>query len=195
HHLGGRPCSLRNRDENHGSAAQQRRHPPGSAGGSARWRGNRETVSHERQSSMSSLKRKPSSRVSHLTQEQREERKAFSLAVGIHALLFAFMLVGFVSSPTTPQPVQVELWTDGVSPNAQPEEPIEEEETAVEPDPVPEPEPEPTPEPEPEPTPEPEPLPEPEPAPEPEPVAPPPVPEAEPEPDPEIALEEARKRK
>ncbi|HLV28037.1 MAG TPA: cell envelope integrity protein TolA [Burkholderiaceae bacterium] len=146
---------------------------------------------------MSLFKRNTSKDLTPLTQEQREERRAFTLAVGIHALLFAFMLVGFVSSPSTPQPVQVELWMDGVSPTAQPEEPVAEEDVVEEPEPQPEPEPEPEPEPQPEPEPEPQPEPEPtpEPQPEPEPVATPPVPEAEPEPDPEIALEEARKRK
>ena len=103
------------------------------------------------------FKRNTSRPLSPLTPEQREERKAFGYAVGIHVLLFVFMLVGFVSNPTTPQPVQVELWTDGVSPNAQPEEPIEEEETATEPEPRPEPEPVTEPEPAPEPEPEPEP--------------------------------------
>src|SRR5690606_22509748 len=126
---------------------------------------------------MSFLKRTTPRNPSLLSQEQRDERKAFAIAVGIHALLFVFMLVGFVSTPTTPQPVQVELWTDGVSPDAQPEEPIEEEESAVEPEPEPEPLPEPAPVPEPEPQsepqPQPEPMPEPEPLPEPEPeVAP-----------------------
>ena len=134
---------------------------------------------------MSVFNRNTSDRISPLPQEQREERRALGYALGIHILLFAFMLVGFISTPTTPMPVQIELWTDGDSPNAQAEEPVEPEpqvepepvepQPTVEPEPAVEPEPEPVPEPapEPEPVPEPEPLPEPEPEPvvEPEPVA------------------------
>ena len=52
------------------------------------------------------------------TPEQREERRALGYAFGIHALLIVFMLVGFVSAPKTPNPVQVELWADGISPDA-----------------------------------------------------------------------------
>ena len=82
------------------------------------------------------------------TPEQREERKALGYAVAIHAALFIFMLFGLVASPQSPNPVQVELWTDGTTPTAA--EPQTEPEVADEPTPEPEPEPEPQPEPPPE---------------------------------------------
>src|SRR5690606_4021025 len=125
-----------NGDEDHGPVAQQRRHAPWPAGRPARRACIGSTV--RSRSQMSRPKRDTSRQLSPLTQEQREERRAFALAVTIHALLFVFMLVGFVSSPTTPQPVQVELWMDGVSPTARPEEPVVEE---TEEDPEPEPTP------------------------------------------------------
>src|SRR5690606_41290338 len=53
-----------------------------------------------------------------------------------------------ISSPQNPNPVQVELWTDGTTPTAA--EPTTEPETPDEAETPPEPEPEPTPEPEPE---------------------------------------------
>ena len=58
---------------------------------------------------MSLFNRNASKRQTSLTPEQREERRAFGYAVGIHALVFVLMMVGLVSTPTTPQPVQVEL--------------------------------------------------------------------------------------
>ena len=138
--------------------------------------------------------------------EAKDERRGVIYAVSIHVFVLLLMVFGLSSAPSTPNPVQVELWTEGTVPNAgEPDaqpvtEPEASEEPAVEPEPEPVPEPEPIPEPEPvpepEPIPEPIPEPEPEPIPEPEPaVVEPPViqPEPEPQVDPEIALEKARK--
>src|SRR5690606_38521547 len=128
------------------------------------------------------------------TPEQRDDRRGLGFAAGIHAALILLMLAGLVSSPKTPNPVQVELWAEGTTRTAA------EPETQPEPDVVEEPAP---PEPEPEIEPEPEPEPEPQ-APPPQPQEPPtppaepqaqPAPPPEPEVDPDIALEEARKKR
>jgi len=98
--------------------------------------------------------------------------RSMGLALLVHALLVLVLTLGLAWKSEPPGPVQVELWADGVAPDArQPEE--------VQPDPLSEPEPEPVPEPTPEP-----------PAP-PEPPRTPPPPEI----DPDIALEAERRRK
>ncbi|HRL20746.1 MAG TPA: cell envelope integrity protein TolA [Alcaligenes sp.] len=125
----------------------------------------------------------------HRTPEQRDDRRGLLIALGLHGLLLLAMLAGLLfSAPKTPNAVQVELWMDGVAPdaavNADPQAPEAEPEPQPEPEPAVEPEP-PTPQPEPEP---PKPAP---PPPEPPKVTPP----AQPEVDPEIALEQARKER
>ena len=127
---------------------------------------------------------------SHQTPEQQDERRGFIYAMLAHLGLVAVLLVGMLtSSPRTPAPVQVELWANGVSPNAvqEPQDSTSPEET---------PAPQPAPEPLPEPTPEPEPAPPPPPAPEPAPKpALKPAPTPAPEVAPDIALEKARLEK
>src|SRR5690606_405016 len=119
-------------------------------------------------------KQHPSSKALQRTPEQRDERRALIYAISIHAVLVLFMVFGFIASPSTPNPVQVELWADGTTPTAaepetEPDTPDEAEQpTEPETQPEPEPEPEPAPQPVPEPTPEPPPPPVEEP-----PVAPP----------------------
>ena len=127
---------------------------------------------------------------SHQTPEQQDERRGFIYAMLAHLGLVAVLLVGMLtSSPRTPAPVQVELWANGVSPNAvqEPQDSTSPEET-----PAPQPAPEPLPEPTPEPQPAPPPPPEPEPAPKP---AVKPAPTPAPEVAPDIALEKARLEK
>src|SRR5690606_7107322 len=105
---------------------------------------------------------------SELTPEQRDDRRGLGYAAAIHAALFAFMLLSFVASPRTPNPVQVELWADGTTPTAAEPDVVADEVSEPEvtpPEPEPEPQPDPEPQPEPEPTPQPEPTPEPEPTP------------------------------
>lgn len=120
--------------------------------------------------------------------EQKEDRRGLLIALGLHGLLLLAILAGALfSAPKTPNAVQVELWMDGVAPDAA----VNADPEAPEAEPEPQPEPEPAPEPEPTPEPEPEPPPAPKPPPEPEKVTPP----AEPEVDPEIALEQARKER
>lgn len=122
--------------------------------------------------------------------EQLDDRRGFVYAISAHVALGLILLLGVLTSaPQTPAPVQVELWADGVSPNAV-QEPQEEAATEETPEPEPQPEPEPVPAPEPTPEP-PAPAPEPEPAPQ---VRPEPIPEP-PQVDPEIALEKARQEK
>src|SRR5690606_13889945 len=101
-------------------------------------------------------------KTSEITPEQRDDRRGLGYAAAIHAALFVLMLLGFVSAPKTPNPVQVELWADGTTPTAaQPEtEPdVAEESQETPPEPTVEPEPDPQPEPQPQPEPEPEPPP------------------------------------
>src|SRR3546814_9335820 len=95
-------------------------------------------------------------KTSELTPEQRDDRRGLSYAAAIHAALFVFMLLGFVSAPKTPNPVQVELWADGTTPTAaapdtEPDTVEEPEETPPEPKVETEPQPQPEPQPEPEP--------------------------------------------
>lgn len=103
----------------------------------------------------------------------KDNRKALGLALLVHLLLLAALVLGVDWHSATPAPMQVELWADGNSPlpSAPPEQP--------------KPKPE-----------------QPPPPPEPEPAPPPPPPqekrqEIQPkeQPDPEIALEAARKKK
>lgn len=118
--------------------------------------------------------------------EQKEDRRGLLIALGLHGLLLLAILAGALfSAPKTPNAVQVELWMDGVAPDAA----VNADPEAPEAEPEPQPEPEPVAEPEPKPEPTPEPPPAPTPPPEPAKVTPP----AEPEVDPEIALEQARK--
>src|SRR3546814_3723622 len=82
-------------------------------------------------------------KTSELTPEQRDDRRGLSYAAAIHAALFVFMLLGFVSAPKTPNPVQVELWADGTTPTAaapetEPDTVEEPEETPPEPEVEPE---------------------------------------------------------
>ncbi|MVW73628.1 protein TolA, partial [Bordetella sp. 15P40C-2] len=99
----------------------------------------------------------------------QDNRKALGLAILAHLLLLVALIFGVSWHTENPGPVQVELWADGVTPDARPPE-----EQPDEPDTKPEPQPEPEPEAEPEPAPPPPPAPEPEPQPEPPPQAPPP---------------------
>ncbi|RYF55559.1 MAG: protein TolA, partial [Comamonadaceae bacterium] len=71
--------------------------------------------------------------------EAQDNRKAFGLAVGAHVLLVLVLVLGLDWHTENPGPVQVELWTDGVSPDARPPEP------EVDPTPAPAPQPAPTP--------------------------------------------------
>ena len=136
---------------------------------------------------MSLFNRHPKSDV--MTAEQYEQRRGFIYAVALHVALLLVLLLGLISIPKSPDPVQIELWAEGeMLATANMDEPAFEPEAEPEPEPIPELEP--IPEPEPQPAPEPEPQPEPEPAP-----APTPIPEPEPVVDPEIALEKARKEK
>jgi len=104
---------------------------------------------------------------------------AIGLAVGVHALLLAFLWIGVSWQNNTPVAIEAEVW-DMQTQTAAP------------------PPPQPTAEPEPEPEPEPEtPPPAPAPAPIPRAVEPPPPPVAKPAPpkEPDIALEREKKRK
>lgn len=117
-----------------------------------------------------------------LTPEQYEQRRGLIYAIALHVALLLVLLLGLISIPKSPNPVQIELWAEGEVAEAEnTDEPITTEE--LEPEPVIEPEPEPIIEPEPEI--EPEPVVEPEPEPEPTP------PPAE---DPEIALKKAEEK-
>src|SRR5690606_31214599 len=98
--------------------------------------------------------------------EQKEDRRGLLIALGLHGLLLLAIFAGALfSAPKTPNAVQVELWMDGVAPdaavNADPQAPEAEAEPQPEPEPEPAPEPEPTPELKPEPPPAPKPPPEP----------------------------------
>jgi colicin import membrane protein len=106
---------------------------------------------------------------------------SIGLAVGVHALLLAFLYIGVSWQTTSPVTVEAEVWDMKVQSAAPPPPP---------PAPEPEPEPEPETQPPPEPTPRAvEPPPPPAPAAKPEPVAKP-APKA-----PDIALEREKKRK
>ena len=118
--------------------------------------------------------------------EKKEDQRGLLVALGLHGLLLLAIVAGALfSAPKTPNAVQVELWMDGVAPDAA----VNADPEAPEAEPEPQPEPEPVAEPEPKTEPAPEPPPAPKPPPEPAKVTPP----AEPEVDPEIALEQARK--
>ena len=112
-----------------------------------------------------------------LSQEEKEQRRGLIYALALHFALVLLLLLGLISVPKSPNPVQIELWAEGEMAMAENME-------------------EPTAEPEPEATPELEPAPEPEPLPEPV-VSPPSPPKVTPPPaeDPDIALEKARKEK
>lgn len=120
-----------------------------------------------------------------MTPEQREQRRGLMYAIALHVALVLLLLLGFITAPKSPNPVQIELWAEGemaVAENM--DEPVSAEEPEAEPEPTPEPEVAAPvkPEPEPEPTPKAE-------TPPPPKVTPPPTE------DPEIALEKARKEK
>ncbi len=118
-----------------------------------------------------------------LSQEEKEQRRGLIYALALHFALVLLLLLGLISVPKSPNPVQIELWAEGEMAMAE-----NMEEPTAEPEPEAIPEPEPTPEPEP--APEPEPLPEPVLSPPSPPKVTPPLAE-----DPDIALEKARKEK
>ena len=52
--------------------------------------------------------------------EAHDNRKAFALAMAAHVVLLLVLMFGMDWQSETPGPVQVELWADGVSPDARP---------------------------------------------------------------------------
>ena len=88
------------------------------------------------------------------TPEQEDERRGLAYALAAHATIAAIMFIGFLSSsPSNPNPVQIELWAEGNTLSAA--EPTHEPEAPENIEQPPEPQPEPQPQPEPEPQPEP----------------------------------------
>src|SRR5690606_386061 len=79
------------------------------------------------------------------TPEQEDERRGLAYALIAHAAIAAIMLVGFLTtSPSNPNPVQIELWAEGdtlaaAEPEDQPDTPEQSQPQEQPPEPEPQP--------------------------------------------------------